>query len=61
MLFFVFGAVLFFEGLLPGTPAPYIAAGVVVAISAGVVAVYARRSRTGTAPESEKQTTTEDV
>ncbi|MGV8872516.1 MAG: TMEM165/GDT1 family protein [Rhodococcus sp. (in: high G+C Gram-positive bacteria)] len=61
ILFFVFGAVLFFEGLMPGTSAPYIAAGVVLAISAVVVAVFVRRSRARAAAESEKQTATEDA
>lgn len=45
ILFFVFGAVLFFEGLMPGTAAPYVAAIVVAAVSAMVIAVFVRRSR----------------
>lgn len=59
ILFFVFGAVLFFEGLMPGTAAPYIAAAVVVAISAVLVAVFVRRSRTSSTRESRKQTIAE--
>ena len=57
ILFFVFGAVLFFEGLMPGTAAPYIAAGVVLAVSAVVVAIL-RRSRARSARESMEQNTT---
>ncbi|MFY2787632.1 TMEM165/GDT1 family protein [Rhodococcus sp. MALMAid1271] len=57
ILFFVFGAVLFFEGLMPGTAAPYIAAGVVLAVSAVVVAIL-RRSRARSAREPEEQNTT---
>ena len=62
ILFFVFGAVLFFEGLMPGTSAPYVAAAVVVAISALVVAAaFVRRSRSDAPQEVEKRSTTEDV
>ncbi len=57
ILFFVFGAVLFFEGLMPGTAAPYIAAGVVLAVSAVVVAIL-RRSRARSAREPVEQNTT---
>ena len=60
ILFFVFGAVLFFEGLMPGTAAPYIAAGVVVTLSAVVVA-FVRYSRTRAAQKFEQQTATEDA
>ncbi|MBY4131249.1 TMEM165/GDT1 family protein [Rhodococcus fascians] len=62
ILFFVFGAVLFFEGLMPGTSAPYIAAAVVVVISALVVgAVFLRRVRRTTPQELEEHSTTEDA
>ncbi|WP_206491239.1 TMEM165/GDT1 family protein [Rhodococcus sp. KRD162] len=57
ILFFVFGAVLFFEGLMPGTAAPYIAAGVVLAVSAVVIAIL-RRSRARSAREPVEQNTT---
>ena len=62
ILFFVFGAVLFFEGLMPGTSAPYIAAAVVVVLSALVVgAVFLRRTRRSAPQELEKHSTTEDA
>ncbi|MGB2948154.1 MAG: TMEM165/GDT1 family protein [Rhodococcus sp. (in: high G+C Gram-positive bacteria)] len=48
-LFFVFGAMLFFEGIVPGTPAPLMAAGVVLALSiatwSGATAFRRRRTR----------------
>lgn len=45
ILFFVFGAVLFFEGLMPGTSAPYIAAAVVALASALIVLAFRLRAR----------------
>ncbi len=49
VLFFVFGAMLFFEGLMPGTAAPLIAAAVVLVVATSVLAAVTavRRRRAG--------------
>lgn len=54
ILFFVFGVSLFFEGLMPGTAAPVIAAGVVAAVSVATWVAFsaARRRRARSAAVS---------
>ncbi|MGA9873696.1 MAG: TMEM165/GDT1 family protein [Rhodococcus sp. (in: high G+C Gram-positive bacteria)] len=63
VLFFVFGVSLFFEGLMPGTAAPVIAAGVVFALSVGVwitVVAVQRRRRARTSVPFEQPVTVEE-